>query len=536
MGRRSGVIAILNAMERSSRRAQKEADMQRRRVARQHAMAERQAARERIYEEKERKRQYIEDRIQEVSDQNSELSEQVSELASVLHDGPSELVLSFDSLKPKGSRPVFEAPAVIATAAEPPDREKFLATVPKPSWIVKLLFRKNSEQKHQEDLAGAESKYQNALTRHAAAEQDRISKLDQLRKEYEKALASFQRKQEDEIRKIEDFKKAYFAGDREGVEEYNSIVLQRSDYPEGFPEEWRLAYVPDSKQLVIEYELPGISVVPDVLEYRYVKSKDMIDAKPRKASEIKDIYQDVLLSVTLRVLNEVFRADQGKHIEMAVFNGYLRTTDPATGKKIQPFVISIRTTREKFLDIDLNHVDKAACLRNLGAQVSPRPSELQAVKPIVEFNMLDKRFIDQQDLLGTLDTRPNLMELNPYEFENLVSNLFEKMGLESRLTRSSKDGGVDAIAFDKRPVIGGKVVIQAKRYKNAVGVSAVRDLYGTMMNEGANKGILVTTSNYGTDAYEFAKDKPIELIDGGGLLYLLTNVGVEAKIIFPEDD
>jgi restriction system protein len=103
------------------------------------------------------------------------------------------------------------------------------------------------------------------------------------------------------------------------------------------------------------------------------------------------------------------------------------------------------------------------------------------------------------------------------------------------LTRSSRDGGVDAIAYDTRPILGGKVVIQAKRYKNVVGVSAVRDLYGTMMNEGANKGILVTTSNYGPDAYEFAKDKPIELIDGGGLLYLLDQVGVSAKIILPDD-
>jgi hypothetical protein len=52
---------------------------------------------------------------------------------------------------------------------------------------------------------------------------------------------------------------------------------------------------------------------------------------------------------------------------------------------------------------------------------------------------------------------------------------------------------------------------------------------------GANKGILVTTSGYGPDAFEFSKDKPIELLDGGQLLYLLEQVGVKAKIIFPED-
>ncbi len=109
------------------------------------------------------------------------------------------------------------------------------------------------------------------------------------------------------------------------------------------------------------------------------------------------------------------------------------------------------------------------------------------------------------------------------------------MGLETKLTQSSRDGGVDCIAFDTRPIVGGKIVIQAKRYKNTVGVSAVRDLYGTMLNEGASKGLLVCTSGYGMDAFAFAKDKPIELIDGGGLLYMLKDVGIRARIVFPDE-
>jgi restriction system protein len=79
-------------------------------------------------------------------------------------------------------------------------------------------------------------------------------------------------------------------------------------------------------------------------------------------------------------------------------------------------------------------------------------------------------------------------------------------------------------------VRGGKYVVQAKRYTETVDVSAVRDLYGTVLNEGANRGILVTTSNYGPDSYEFAKGKPITLLNGSNLLHLLNKHGYNARI------
>ena len=65
-------------------------------------------------------------------------------------------------------------------------------------------------------------------------------------------------------------------------------------------------------------------------------------------------------------------------------------------------------------------------------------------------------------------------------------------------------------------------------------VSAVRDLYGTIINEGANKGILITTSDYGPDSYKFAQGKPITLLNGGHLLYLMEKHGHHARIDIQE--
>ncbi len=54
------------------------------------------------------------------------------------------------------------------------------------------------------------------------------------------------------------------------------------------------------------------------------------------------------------------------------------------------------------------------------------------------------------------------------------------------------------------------------------------------MNEGATKGILVTTSDYGADSYNFAKDKPLTLLNGANLLHLLEKHGHKAKIDIKE--
>jgi restriction system protein len=167
--------------------------------------------------------------------------------------------------------------------------------------------------------------------------------------------------------------------------------------------------------------------------------------------------------------------------------------------------------------------------------MSRSPHELEPVEPILTFNMVDSRFVEGQPILDELDQRKNVATLSPYEFESLVRDLFQKMGHDTKQTRPSRDGGVDCVAFDTRPIVGGRVVIQAKRYRHVVGVSAVRDLYGTTQNERANKGILITTSHYTSAARQFAKELPLQLIDGAGLLSLLeTEAGVHAKIDFPE--
>lgn len=534
MPRRYGFNRLVSDMARISAREERERQKREKAIQRERESIRRENLKLKAQADKEAKQKYIESRIRETADLNEDLSRTILGLSEILTRTLSmDHTIIFDELRIKNEFREFTLPIDLQNEPTFVSKEDYFSKIPKPSAIEKLI--PGWEKRYQKQLNEGEKLYNEYVERFEKFASERSQKTSLLREEYDKERQSYDLNIQQQNQEVDNLEISYKNSDPNAINAYCSMVLERSDYPDGFPKEFRIAYVPESKELVVEYELPHKSVVPAISEYKYVKTRDVIEEKPRKASAIKEIYQDLVSAICLRTIHELLEADQGNHLEVVVFNGFVNDIDPSTGKDIRPCLVSIRTTKDKLQEINLAKIDKKACLRNLGAQVSPRPDELMAVKPVIEFDMVDKRFVEESDVLSDLESRPNLMELSPFEFENLINNLFDRIGFDCKTTQPSRDGGVDVVAFDPRPILGGKVVIQAKRYKNTVGVSAVRDLYGTMINEGANKGILVTTSHYGKDAYDFSKDKPVELIDGGGLLYLLDQNGVKARIIFPED-
>ena len=74
-----------------------------------------------------------------------------------------------------------------------------------------------------------------------------------------------------------------------------------------------------------------------------------------------------------------------------------------------------------------------------------------------------------------------------------------------------------------------------KRYESnsAMSISVVKDLYGSMVETDAVRGVLVTTSRFSSKSLEFAKDKPLTLIDGKQLIELLEQNGFGVFNITP---
>jgi restriction system protein len=338
--------------------------------------------------------------------------------------------------------------------------------------------------------------------------------------------------------KIDELKEKYIAKDAYTIVEYCDMVLNSSDYPELVKKDFDLDYNPDNSILIVDYVLPSLEDFPKVSEVKYIAAKKELKEYYISEAQMTKTFDATMYNITLRTIHELYQADTINALESIVFNGWINYINKATGKNESSCILSIQIKKTDFTEINLVNIDPKICFKSFKGVGSSKLYGITPIKPLIHIDKNDKRFVSSHDVAGLLDEGSNLATMPWEEFEHLIREIFAKEfshnGGEVKVTQASRDGGVDAIAFDPDPIRGGKIVIQAKRYTNTVGVAAVRDLYGTVHNEGANKGILVTTSDYGPDAYEFVKSKPLTLMNGANLLYLLEKHGYKARINIKE--
>lgn len=323
-------------------------------------------------------------------------------------------------------------------------------------------------------------------------------------------------------------------GETQSVIEHANLVLEKSDYGDLFEKTFEVDYLPTEKTIMVEYELPAPASMPTLKSARFVPATGEIRETHISERDQKSNFDMVCYQICLRTIHELFEADEHKNIEKVLFNGFVTYIDRATGRDVNTCIMSVLVNRSDFASIDLRRVEPKACFKSLKGVSASSLAALAPIPPVMELNKEDRRFVDARNTANNLNEATNLAAMDWEDFEHLVREIFEKefskRGGEVKITRASSDGGVDAVAFDPDPITGGKIVIQAKRYTRTVGVSAVRDLFGTMQHESASRGILITTADYGPDAYQFASGKPITLFTGANLLHLLEQHGYKAKI------
>ena len=506
MSRRStGSVGIWAEMQRQQQRQSQAVVRQRRQEEQQARAYQRRAA--------QSHREY---RQAEAQRRTEELDGQVASLQALLTVGCQA--------------PAFTAAAIMrAEEVQPfaPGSLAYSVTMPSPDqyqaqggWTASRRAQAQAE---------ARARFERDWQAAQAAETQRQQQLAASQREYEQWAGA----QLAEIRRhnaeIRDVTEGVGRRDPGSVVEYFSAALYSSGtWPEDFPRQISAAYDAAARQLVLDWELPGYGVVPEAKSVRYVSSLDQDKETPRPAGQRRALYREVLAQCVLLVLHELFAADQLGALESVSLNGFVDEHDPTTGQRGHIFLATAMASASSFRELHLAQVDAVSCLTDgLRGQLSARPDQLTPVRPSRRPQDVGNPVVAHG---SDDDEEPDLFAMDPVAFEDLVADLFRAMGMRAVTTQRSNDGGVDVNAHDPTPIRGGKIVVQVKRYRNTVPPTAVRDLYGTVQDAGANKGVLVTTSGFGPGSHTFANGKPLELISGAELVDLLHRHGLRGRL------
>jgi restriction system protein len=155
------------------------------------------------------------------------------------------------------------------------------------------------------------------------------------------------------------------------------------------------------------------------------------------------------------------------------------------------------------------------------------------VPPFLTFDEAKYKLGTSVDVASDLDGRANLATMPWADFEQLVRQLLLAMqDGDVKVTRGSRDDGIDGVVFDCNAALGGEYIVQAKRYKNVVPAIDVRALAGTMHDKRANHALFVTTAWFSPDGRRFAKENRVRLIEGPELRSLLLK-HLELDVLIP---
>ncbi|MFD4658765.1 restriction endonuclease [Kitasatospora sp. NPDC058444] len=494
-----------------------EAELRRR--EREQREAQKAAARD----EREAQRAHQQSREAEVARRTAELDARVAELRGLLAAGLAAPAFGPQALLAPRAVPSFD-PGPLGEPVPMPDQSSDRYFVPPPDQVQ--ARNPGVRRQYEQYLAQARARFEQDWYAAQAREADRQQRLAAYHREYLTWVEQSRRQQEELAAGTEELLRRLRAGEPEAVQEYFTAGLYASAaWPEGFPHRLVAAFDAGSRQLVVDWELPGPDVVPAAARVRYVKSDDREAEVARPATERKALYREVLAQSALRVAAELFRADRDGLLDSVVLNGFVLGIDPATGREAERFVSTLTATRAGFAGLALDRVAPVECFQGLGGRLSARPERLDEVRP-------DRR---PQSVGGSLaghggEDEPDLFEMDPLDFEDLIAELFRLRGFEVMTTARSGDVGVDVVAVDLDPVTGGKIVVQAKRYRKTVPPTAVRDLESTVRHHGANKGILVTTAGFGRGSYSYIEGKPLTLVTGPELVALLAEQGLRGRL------
>ena len=341
-------------------------------------------------------------------------------LTGILDEDP---YLPWDRFKEPLLTAEFKPPQQLATELPPPQASDFM---PEPLTGLGVLAP-GRKRAYADAVAQGEAAYEQAIAAHAQAERDRREQLARAQSDHELSVSRERERLRRQHAVIDQMARDFAEGKRKAVADYFSGVLAVQRYPSDFPTGVKVAYLPSDRELRIDIDLPLMPAIPELESAEYPSTKKELKYKHLTAAARNKLYQQVVAQMALRTLRCVFAADREGLVGEAACNGYVDTTDTATGQDAHWCLVSVQVPRAEFERLDLARVDPMDCLAYLHAKISKTPEKYQPVQPIIEYPWDDLHYAEELDAAAGLDSVQNLLDLDGYEFEQLLVKLCQEI-------------------------------------------------------------------------------------------------------------
>jgi restriction system protein len=159
---------------------------------------------------------------------------------------------------------------------------------------------------------------------------------------------------------------------------------------------------------------------------KFIASRSEFKGTAIPDRELRKMFDGAMYKIALRTIYELFEVDMANALAAISFNGWVITNNKATGKKESNCILSIQVTKEQLREIDLQNVDPKACFKALKGVASSELSSITPVRPILEINKADKRFVESYGVADSVDDSTNIAAMDWEDFEHLIRELFEK--------------------------------------------------------------------------------------------------------------
>lgn len=275
----------------------------------------------------------------------------------------------------------FEDPGTLTVTSEPTNDEthlpRMLELLPR---LLKDKVKANLLKKRLEvwsmQVARLAERQEIVSEKFATAELDRQERLGVHQSNYSEAAALYVKEAKKHNLKIEMLIQGLEVGEKNAVEEYALLVLDRGMYADEVQPNFKVSFSEADQELEITLNVPTADAIQDLMPlYKLVKSSQSLVDKGLNKTESKRLYSSVIKQLMIRAAHEVSESDHVGSLKSVSITAVL--PDKISGADV-PIAQLAGVPKEFFAD--QLRGDTASLFLSLGGAISKDPIEVVPLK------------------------------------------------------------------------------------------------------------------------------------------------------------